>query len=72
MENNQTDSSRVNPGRFKVAINETLAFPVKGIIHGVSSMGISSLVFKGVLTIASNKETKYEVDKKPIVQRTHH
>ena len=64
VENNHTDSPRVNPGRFKVAIKGTPTFPVRGIVQGVPSMGISWLVFKGVLSIASNKETKYEVNSK--------
>ena len=71
MENNHTGSPRVNLGRFKVAIKGTPTFPVRGIVQGVPIMGIYWLVFKGVLAIASNKETKYEVDKKPKVQSTH-
>ena len=72
MENDHTGSPRVNPSRFKVAIKGTPTFPVRGIVQGFPSMGISWLVFKGVLDIVSNKETKSEVDRKPIVQRTHH
>ena len=71
-ENNHTNIPRVNPGRFKVAIKGTLTFPVRGIVQRFPGMGISWLVFKRVLAIASNKETKSEVDKKPTVQRTHH
>ena len=55
---NHTSSPRVNPGRFKVAIKGTLKFPVRGIVQGVPSMGISWLVFKGVLAIVSNNNTK--------------
>ena len=72
VENNHIGIPRVNPGRFKVAIKGTPTFPVRGIVQGVASMGISWLVFKGVLAIASNNETKSEVDRKPTVQRTHH
>ena len=72
MEKNHIGSPRVNPGRFKVAIKGTPTFPVRGIVQGVPSMGISWLVFKGVLAIASNKQTKYEVDRKPTVHKTHH
>ena len=71
MENNHTGSPRVNPGRFKVAIKGTPTFPVRGIVQGFPSTGISWLVFKGVLEIVSNKETKFEVDKKPKVQSVH-
>ena len=61
----------VNLGRFKVAIKGTTIFPVRGIVQGVPSMGISWLVFKGVLDIVSNKETKSEVNRKPKVPSTH-
>ena len=71
MENNHTGSPRVNPNRFKVAMKGTPTFPVRGMVQGVSSMGITWLVFKGVLAIVSNKETKYEVDRKPKVPSTH-
>ena len=71
MENNHTGSPRVNLGRFRVAIKGTPTFPMKGIVQGVPSMGISWLVFKGVLDIVSNKETKSKVDKKLEVQSTH-
>ena len=67
VENNHTGSPRVNPGRFKVAIKGTPTFPVKGIVQGVPSMGISWLVFKRVLAIVSNNKTKSEVDRKPKV-----
>ena len=69
MENNHTGIPRVNPGRFRVAIQGTPTFPVKGIVQGVPSMGISWLVFKWVLAIVSNNKTKSEVDKKPTVQK---
>ena len=68
MENNHTGSPRVNPGRLKVAIKGTPIFPVRGIVQGFPDMGISWLVFKGVLAIVSNKETQFEVKKKPKVQ----
>ena len=68
---NHTSIPKVNPGRFKVAIKGTPTFPVRGIIQGVPSMGISWLVFKEVLAIVSNKETKSEVDKKPKLQSRH-
>ena len=71
VENNHTGSPRVNPGRFKVAIKGTPTFPMRGIVQGVPSMGISWLVFKGVLSIASNNKTNYKVDRKPKVQSTH-
>ena len=71
MEKNHTCSPRVNPGRFRVAIKGTPTFPVRGIVQGVPSMGISWLVFKGVLAIVSNNKTKSEVDRKPKVQSTH-
>ena len=71
MENNHTGSPRVNPGRFRVAIKGTPTFPVSGIVQGVPIMGISWLVFKGVLYIVSNSKTNSEVDKKPKVQSTH-
>ena len=41
----------VNPGRFKVEIKGTPTFPMRGIVQGVPNMGISWLVFKGVLAI---------------------
>ena len=50
VENNHTGSPRVNLGRFKVAIKGTPTFLVRGIEQGVPSMGISWLVFKGVLS----------------------
>ena len=71
MENNHTGIPRVNPGRFTVAIKGTPRFPVRGIVQGVPSMGISWLVFKGGLDIVSNKKTKFEVNKKPKVPSTH-
>ena len=70
MENNHNGSPRVNPGRFKVAIKGTLTFPMRGIVHGVPSMGISWLMFKGVLAIASNKKTKSEVENQLKLQST--
>ena len=72
VENNHTGSPRVNQGRFRVAIKGTPTFPVRGIVQGVPSMGISWFMFKGVLSIVSKNKTRYEVDRKPIVQRTHH
>ena len=54
VENNHTGRPRVNPGRFKVAIKGAPTFPVRGIVQGVPSMGISWLVLKGVLAIVSN------------------
>ena len=71
MENNHIGIPRVNPGRFRVAIKGTPTFLVRGIVQGVPSMGISWLVFKGVLNIVSNKETNYEINKKPKVPSTH-
>ena len=71
VENNHTGSPRVNLGRFKVAIKGTPTFPVRGIVQGFPIMGISWLVFKGVLAIISNQETKFEVDRKPKLQSTH-
>ena len=61
----------VNPGRFRVAIKGTPTFLLRGIVQGVPRMGISWLVFKVVLAIVSNKETKFEVDRKPKVQSIH-
>ena len=69
--NNHTSSPRLNPGRFRVAIKGMPTFPMRGIVQGVPSMGISWLVFKGVLDILSNKETNSEVNKKPKVPSTH-
>ena len=71
VENNHTGSPRVNPGRFRVAIKGTPTFPMRGIVQGVPIMGISWLVFKGVLAIASNHETKSKVDRQPKLQSTH-
>ena len=71
MENNHIGSPGVNPDRFRVAIKGTPTFPVRGIVQGVPNMGISWLVFKGVLDIVSNWETNSEVDRKPKVQSTH-
>ena len=71
VENNHIGIPRVNPGRFKVAIKGTPTFPMRGIAQGVSSMGISWLVFKGVLAIVSNNKTMYDVDRKSKVQSTH-
>ena len=71
VENNHTGSPRVNPSRFRVAIKGTPTYPVRGIVQGVQGMGISWLVFKGVLDIVSNKETKSEVYKQPKLQSTH-
>ena len=62
VENNHTGIPRVNLGRFRVAIKGTPTFPVRGIVQGVPSMGISWLVFEGVLAIASKQETKSKVD----------
>ena len=67
LENNHTGSPRVNPGRFRVAIKGTPTFPMRGIVQGVPSMGISWLVFKGVLDIVSNKETNFDINRKPKV-----
>ena len=72
VENNHTGIPRVNPGGFKVTIKGTPTFPMRGIVQGFPSRGISWLVFKGLLAIVSNKETKSEVDRKPTVQRKHH
>ena len=69
MENNHTGSPRVNPGRFKLPIKGTPTFPVRGIVQ-VPSMGISWLVFKGVLSIVSNNKTKSKVYRKTTIQRT--
>ena len=44
---------------------------MRGIVQGVPSMGISWLVFKGVLDIVSNKETNSEVNRKPKVPSAH-
>ena len=54
VENNHTGIPRVNPGRFKVVIKGTPTFPMRGIVQGFPIMGISWLVFKGVLAIVSN------------------
>ena len=62
VENNHTDSPRVNLGRLRVAIKGTPTFSMRAILQGVPIMGISWLVFKGVLYIVSNKETKSEVN----------
>ena len=62
MEKNHTNSPRVNPSRFKVAIKGTPTFVVRGIVQRVPSMGISWLVFEGVLAIVSNQETNSKVD----------
>ena len=72
MENNHTGSPRVNLGRFRVPIKGTPKFSMRGIVQGVPSMGISWLVFKGVLAIVSNNKTKSKVYRKPTVQKTHH
>ena len=71
MEKNHTGSPKVNPGRFRVAIKGTPTFLVRGILQGVPSMGISWLVFKGVLDIVSNKDTNIEFNRKPKVPSTH-
>ena len=71
MEKNHTGSPRVNPGRFKVAIKGTPTFPMRGIGQGAPIMGISWLVFKGVLAIDSKQETKSEVDGQPKLQSRH-
>ena len=55
LEKNHISILRVNPGRFKVAIKGTPTFPMRGIVQGVPSTGISWLVFKWVLAIVSNK-----------------
>ena len=67
VEKNHTGSPRVNLGRFKVAIKGTPTFPVRGILQGFPSMGISWLVFKRVLSIVSNNNTKFEVNRQPKV-----
>ena len=54
-----TGIPRVNPGRFRVAIKGTPTFLVRGIVQGVPIMGISWLVFKGVLEIVSNNKTNF-------------
>ena len=72
VENNHTDSPKVILGRFKVAIKGTPTFPMRGIVQGVPSMGISWLVFKGVLAIVSNKSKNPEVNMKPTIQIIHH
>ena len=71
VEKNHTGSPRVNPGRFRVAIKRTPTFPMRGIVQGVSNMGISWLVFKGVLSIVSKNKTKHDISRKPKVQSTH-
>ena len=71
VENNHTGIPRVNPGRFKVSIKGTPTFPMRGIVQGVPSMGISWLVFEGVLAIVSNNKTESKVERKPKVQSTH-
>ena len=71
MENNHTGIPKVNPGRFEMGIKGTPTFPMRGIVQGVPNMGISWLVFKGVLAIVSNNKTNYEVKRKPKVQSTH-
>ena len=71
VENNHTGSPRVNSGRFRVAIKGTPTFPMRGIVQGFPSMGISWLVFKGVLAIVLNNKIKSEVNRKPKVQGTH-
>ena len=71
MENNHTGIPRVNLGIFKVAIKGTPTFLVRGIVQGVPGMGISWLVFEGVLAIVSKQETKFEVDKQPKLQSIH-
>ena len=72
VENNHTGSPRVNPGRFMVAIKGTPIVPMRGIVQGVTINGVSWLVFIGVLSIVSNKETKSEVNMQPTVQSAHH
>ena len=71
MEKNHTGIPKVNLGRFRVAIKGTPTFLMRGMVQGVPSMGISWLVFEGVLAIASNQETKSEVDRQPKLQSTH-
>ena len=71
MENNHPNIPRVNPSRFKVAIKGTPTFPMRGIVQGFPSMGISWLVFKGVLSIVLNNNTKSEVEMQPKVKITH-
>ena len=71
VEKNHTGIPMVNPGGFKVAIKGTLTFPMRGIVQDIPSMGISWLVFKGVLAIDSKQETKSEVDGQPKLQSRH-
>ena len=71
MENNHTSIPKVNPSRFRVAIKGTPTFPVRGIVQGIPSMGMSWLVFKGVLKIVLNKETNSKVNRKPKLPSTH-
>ena len=71
VENNHIGIPRVNPVRFKVVIKGTPTFPMRGMLQGVPSMGISWLLFKGVLSIVSNNKEKYKFDRKPKVQITH-
>ena len=54
-----------------MAIKGTPTFPMRGIVYGVPNMGISWLVFKGVLSIVSNNKIKSKVNKKPKVPSTH-
>ena len=70
--NNHTGIPRVNPGRFKVVKKGTSTFHIRGKLQGVPNMGISWLVFKGVLAIVSNNKQNYEVNRQPTAQRTHH
>ena len=51
VENSQTNSLRVNPGRFKVGIKGTPTFLVKGNAQEATSMGVSYLVLVGVLAL---------------------
>ena len=71
VKNNHTGSPRVNPGGFRVAIKGTPTFPMRGTVQGVPSMGISWLVFEGVLAIFSKQETNSEVDSQPKMQSRH-
>ena len=61
----------MNLGIFRVAIKGTPTFLMRVIVQGVHNMGISWLVFKGVLAIVSNNKTKPEVERQPKVQSTH-
>ena len=51
LENNQTDSPRVNLGRLKFSIKGTPTFPMEGKEQEAPSMGVSWLVSVGLLAI---------------------